>query len=66
MDKITISAKSYDEAVNEAILKLGTTSDNMIIEVVSEGRSGFLGLFSKPWVINVTKKIDAKENPEKE
>ena len=35
MDKITISAKSYDEAVNEAILKLGTTSDNMIIEVVS-------------------------------
>lgn len=66
MDKITISAKSYDEAVNEAILKLGTTSDNMIIEVVSEGRSGFFGLFSKPWVINVTKKIDAKENPEKE
>ncbi len=66
MDKITISAKSYDEAVNEAILKLGTTSDNMIIEVVSEGRNGFLGLFSKPWVINVTKKIDVKENPEKE
>ena len=66
MDKITISAKSYDEAVNEAILKLGTTSDNMIIEVVSEGRNGFLGLFSKPLVINVTKKIDVKENPEKE
>ena len=56
MDKIRITAKSYDDAINEAILKLGTTSDKINIEVETEGKSGILGLFSKPWTIVVSKK----------
>ncbi len=61
MDKMTITAKSYDEAVHEAVLKLGTTRDNILIEVVSEGSEGFFGLFAKPWVIKVSKKIRLEE-----
>lgn len=56
MDKIKISAKSYEEAIEQAMLKLETTSDNLIIDVISEGSSGVLGLFKKPWEINFSKK----------
>ncbi len=62
MDKIRIVARSYDDAINEAILKLETTSDNMIIEVEEEGNSGFLGLFSKPWILNISKKENSDTN----
>lgn len=61
MDKIRISAKSYDDAVNEAIFKLGTTSDKLNIEIETKGNSGILGLFAKPWVIFASKKNEDKK-----
>lgn len=60
MEKIQITAKSYDEAVDQAIIKLGTTSDKLVIEVISEGSTGLLGLFKKPWVVNFSKKDTEK------
>lgn len=51
MDKITVSAKSYDEAVTKALLNLQSSSERVSIKVIEEGSSGFLGLFAKPWVI---------------
>ena len=52
MEKITVSAKTYDEAVTKALIELQTTSENMDIEVIQEGTSGFLGVFGgKPYII---------------
>lgn len=51
MDKITVSAKTYDEAVTKALLNLQTSSERVSIKVIEEGSSGFLGLFAKSWVI---------------
>ena len=59
MDKIEISAKNVEEALTQAMIKLGTTSDKMGYEVVSEGRSGFFGIGSKPAVIKAWIKEDA-------
>lgn len=46
MDWIEITAKTVDEAITEALIKLGTTSDNVEIEVIEKESSGFLGLFN--------------------
>ena len=47
MDWIEITAKTVDEAITEGLIKLGTTSDNVEIEVLEKESSGFLGLFNK-------------------
>lgn len=51
MNKIEVSAKNVEEALTQAMIDLGTTSDRMEYEVVSEGRVGFFGIGSKPAVI---------------
>ncbi len=58
MDYINISAKTVDDAVTEALIRLETTSDMIEYEVVEKGSSGFLGFNSKPAVIKVRKKMD--------
>lgn len=57
MDFIEISAKTYDEAVTDALVQLGATSDQVEIEVIDKGSSGFLGIGAKPVKIKVSKKI---------
>ena len=57
MDFIEVSAKTYDEAVTDALVKLGATSDQVEIEVIDKGRSGFLGIGAKPVKIKVTKTL---------
>ena len=47
---IEVSAKTVNEAITEACLKFGVTSDKLDYEVVEEGSSGFLGIGSKPAV----------------
>lgn len=44
---IEISAKTVDDAINEGLVRLGTTSDKMEVEIVERESSGFLGLFGK-------------------
>ena len=52
MDIITVSAKTLDEAITEALLELQTTSEHLHYEIVQKESSGFLGLFgSKPCVL---------------
>jgi len=53
MDWLEITAKSVDEAITDALIKLGTTSDNIEYEVIEKESSGFLGLFIKPAKIRV-------------
>ena len=52
-DYIQFSAKTKNEAITKACLELETSSDQLDIQVVSEGSSGFFGIGSKPAVIKV-------------
>ena len=54
MQEITVTAKTYDEAVTNALLQLQTTSDNVRIEVLETGSEGIFGLGAKPYVIKVS------------
>ena len=52
MQIITVTAKTYDEAITEALLELQTTTDHLDVEIVEEGKDGLLGVIGgKPWVI---------------
>lgn len=67
MNKITVSAKTVDEAITEACVQLGLTSTSIEYEVIEKGSSGFLGIGSKQAVITAWKKQEAKaEKPKKE
>ena len=64
MDFIEISAKTVEDAITEACLKMETSSDNLDIQVISEGNAGFLGIGSKPAVIKATRKSNIGEELE--
>ena len=64
-DYIEVSAKTVDDAITEALLKLETTSDKIEYEVIEKGSSGFLGLLgAKPAVIRVRKKFNLVDTVE--
>lgn len=52
---VQFSAKTKSEAITKACIELGTSSDQLDIQVVSEGSSGFFGIGSKPAIIKVRK-----------
>ena len=54
-DYVQFSAKTKSEAITKACIELGTSSDQLDIQVVSEGSSGFFGIGSKPAIIKVRK-----------
>lgn len=54
------SAKTVDEAITKACIDLGMSSDQIDIEVVNEGSTGFLGFGSKPAVIRVEPKTETE------
>ena len=60
MDSARVSARNYDEALTKALIELGTTSDNVDVEIIERGTNGFLGVFgAKPWTLKVTVKKSA-------
>lgn len=61
MDFIEVTAKTVDDAITEGLVKLGTTSDKVEIEVIEKGSAGFLGIGSKPAVIKMSKKFSIEE-----
>lgn len=61
MEFIEISAKTVDDAITNALIKLETTSDKIEYEVIEKGSSGFLGFNSKPAVIRVRKKSSIQD-----
>ena len=62
MEYIEISAKTVDEAITEALVKLGTTSDRIEYEIVEKGNNGFLGIGRKDAVIKVRKKYSVNDD----
>lgn len=53
MDWVEFSAKTVDEALTKALIKLETNSENIEYEVIEKETNGILGLFSKPAKIRV-------------
>ena len=59
-DYITVSAKTLDDAITEALVQLGVTSDRLDYIVVEKGSEGFLGIGRKQAVIKVRRKREEK------
>ena len=64
MDYITVSAKNLDDAITEALIQLGVTSDQLDYEVIEKGSAGFLGIGMKQAVIKARKKVVVEEKKE--
>lgn len=58
---IRVSAKTLDDAITEALIQLGVTSDRIEYNVIEKGSAGFLGIGMKQAVIEAWKKEDKEE-----
>ena len=58
---IRVSAKTLDDAITEALIQLGVTSDRLEYNVIEQGSAGFLGIGMKQAVIEAWKKEDKEE-----
>lgn len=58
---IRVSAKTFDDAITEALIQLGVTSDRLEYEVIEKGSAGFLGIGMKQAVIEARRKPEPKE-----
>ena len=58
---IRVSAKTVDDAITEALIQLGVTSDRLEYEVIEKGSAGFLGIGMKQAVIEARRKPEPKE-----
>ena len=63
-DYIQFSAKTKSEAITKACIELGVSSDQLEIQVISEGSNGFFGIGSKTAVIKVRKIEPVSEEEE--
>ena len=73
MDYIQVSAKTVEDAVLEAAMKLATTREHLEYEVIEKGSTGFLGFGAKNAVIKARaftdeeiEKAESKSEPVKE
>ena len=53
---IRVSAKTLDDAITDALIQLGVTSDKLEYEVIEKGSAGFLGIGTKQAVIEAWRK----------
>lgn len=56
MEYIEFTGKTVDDALTNALVSLGTTSDQIEYEIIEKGSNGILGFGSKDAVIKVAKK----------
>tara|TARA_B100001142_G_scaffold52824_1_gene50687 strand:- start:46819 stop:47634 length:816 start_codon:yes stop_codon:yes gene_type:complete len=59
MNLVEVNGKTVEEAVDRALKKLGLTKKDVEVEIVSTGKTGFLGLGSEDAVVRVTAKKGA-------
>ena len=64
MDYIEVRAKTIDDAITDALVQLGVTSDQLDYEVIEKGSAGFLGINRKDAVIKARKKVVVSEKKE--
>ena len=61
MEEITVSAKTLDDAITEALVQLGVTSDQLDYDVIEKGSAGFFGIGMKQAVIKARRKVTKQE-----
>ncbi|GMQ58603.1 protein jag [Vallitalea sediminicola] len=62
MNFVEKTGKNVNDAITEALIELGTTSDKVNVEVIDKGATGILSLFSSKLAkVKVTKKINLSD-----
>ena len=64
MEYREFSAKTLEDAITEAKIRLEATSENLEYEVIDKGSAGFLGIGSKPARIRARKLLNSRERAE--
>ena len=64
MDYREYTARSVDDAITQACMDFGVTSDRLDYQVVQEATSGFLGIGAKHAIIKACVRVEAAETPE--
>ena len=54
MESLEVKAKTVEEAIQEALDQLGVSREEVEVSVISEGKSGILGLGADEAVVRVT------------
>ena len=62
MDFIEFTGKTVDDALTNALVEFGVTSDQIDYDVLEKGSSGFLGFNSKPAKIKARKKYTGADH----
>ena len=57
-DSIEVTATSVDEAIRQALERLGAQEDSVTIEVLSTPRSGLLGIGARPARVRVSRRAE--------
>ena len=58
--EVTVTGKTYDEALTKALLELGTTSERLEVSVLEQGSAGLLGFIgSKPWKLRAVLRAES-------
>lgn len=65
MEFIEKTGKTVEQAITDALIELGASSDQVRIEIIEKGATGFLGFGSKLAKVHVYKKTDLKDIAEK-
>lgn len=60
MNQLTQSGATVNEAISLALQKLGKTRDQVEVEVLQEGKKGFLGFGARDAVVRITVKEDVQ------
>ena len=59
MKQVTATGQTVEEAVKSALAQLEISKDRTDIDIIDEGKKGFLGIFgTRPAVVKVTVIID--------
>src|SRR5690625_3148 len=65
MREVTASGKSIDEAINSALNQLNLSKDETKIDIIDEGKKGFLGIFgASRAIVKVTESFESITNAE--
>ncbi len=64
MEYREFTAKTVEDAITEAKIQLGTTSDKLEYEVIEKGSTGFFGIGSRPAKIRARKILSSREKVE--
>lgn len=61
MDELEVGAKNVDEAVKQALDKLGLTRSEVQVEIISEGKAGIFGFGSEEARVIVKRRVESDD-----